>query len=150
MRNAISKETCDPNRKRPSFVVCFDGYCLLCNKWVDLLIRLDKGNVFSFSPLQSDATKSFLGDKCYVDLESEALNTVVVVNKGQLSIKSDAVIEIIYGLGGVYRTAIVLKLVPRILRDFLYDFVANRRLRWFGRRDTCRVPSESESFRFLE
>ncbi|MCL0105435.1 DCC1-like thiol-disulfide oxidoreductase family protein [Dehalococcoidia bacterium] len=114
------------------------------------MIRLDKGNVFSFSPFQSDAAKTFLQDKGYVDVESEALNTVVVVNKGQLSIKSDAVIEIIYGLGGVYRTSIVLKLVPRIFRDFLYDFVANRRLRWFGRRDTCRVPSESESDRFLE
>ena len=150
MRNTILRETFDPNSKKPLFVICFDGYCLLCNKWVDLLIRLDKGNVFSFSPFQSDAAKTFLQDKGYVDVESEALNTVVVVNKGQLSIKSDAVIEIIYGLGGVYRTSIVLKLVPRIFRDFLYDFVANRRLRWFGRRETCRVPSESESFRFLE
>ena len=117
---------------------------------MDLLIRLDKRNVFSFSPLQSDAAKTFLLTNVYLGANDKSQNTVVVVNEGNLTIKSDAVIEIMLALGGIFRASILLKLVPRVVRDYLYDFIATRRLEWFGQSGTCRIPSKSEASKFLE
>jgi predicted DCC family thiol-disulfide oxidoreductase YuxK len=73
-----------------------------------------------------------------------------VVHSGKIVIKSDAVIKILVALGGMFKAAIILKLIPSYLRNLLYDSIALRRYTWFGIRDTCRIPSSEESGKFLE
>jgi predicted DCC family thiol-disulfide oxidoreductase YuxK len=64
-------------------------------------------------------------------------------------VRSDAAIAILTGLGGIWKLAVALRIIPRPLRDRFYDHVARNRFRWYGRRDSCRLPTESERARFL-
>ena len=144
----------NPEVESDSFLICFDGYCLLCNSWVDFLIKRDRKNVFTFTSLQSNGGRNVLLNHGYSEHTSEhtleALDSIVVFKADQVSIKSDAVIEILVALGGIYKISKLLKLIPSSLRNLVYDTVAKRRYRWFGRRDICRIPSPEESHKFLE
>ena len=75
--------------------------------------------------------------------------TLVLEEPKRFRVRSDAVLAILAGLGGLWRLTVVLRAIPRRLRDALYNFIARKRLEWYGRRDTCRVPSEAERERFL-
>ena len=140
----------NPEAESDSFLICFDGHCLLCNSWVDFLIKRDRKNVFTFTSLQSHGGRNVLLKHGYNERKLEALDSIVVLKADQVSIKSDAVIEILVALGGIYKILKLLKLIPSSLRNLIYDTVAKRRYRWFGRRDICRIPSPEESHKFLE
>ena len=140
----------NPEVESDSFLICFDGYCLLCNSWVDFLIKRDRENVFTFTSLQSNGGRNILLRHGYSERTLEALGSIVVLKADQVSIRSEAVIEILVALGGIYKLARFLKLIPSSFRNLVYNTVAKRRYRWFGRRDICRIPSPEESHKFLE
>ena len=140
----------DPEVESDSFLICFDGHCLLCNSWVDFLIKRDRKNIFTFTSLQSNGGVNALLKHGYSESKLEALDSIVVLKGDQVSIRSDAVIEILVALGGIYKISKLLKLIPSSLRNLVYDTVAKMRYRWFGRRDICRIPSPEESHKFLE
>lgn len=140
----------NPEVESDSFLICFDGHCLLCNSWVDFLIKRDRKNVFTFTSLQSNGGRNALLRHGYSECTLEALESIVVLKADQVSIRSDAVIEILVALGGIYKISKLLILIPSSLRNLVYDTVAKRRYRWFGRRDICRIPSPEESHKFLE
>tara|TARA_B100000586_G_scaffold105878_2_gene75916 strand:- start:638 stop:1066 length:429 start_codon:yes stop_codon:yes gene_type:complete len=133
-----------------SFLICFDGHCNLCNSWVDFLIKRDRKDVFTFTSLQSNGGRNVLLSHGYSESNLESLDSIVALNAGQVSMRSDAVIEILVALGGIYKLARFLKLIPSSFRNLVYNTVAKRRYRWFGRRDICRIPSTEESQKFLE
>ena len=140
----------NPEVESDSFLICFDGHCLLCNSWVDFLIKRDRKNVFTFTSLQSNGGRNALLKHGYSKNKLEAIDSIVVLKADQISIRSDAAIEILVALGGIYKISKLLKLIPPSLRNLVYDTVAKRRYRWFGRRDICRIPSTEESHKFLE
>ena len=140
----------NPEVESDSFLICFDGHCLLCNSWVDFLIKRDRKNVFTFTSLQSNGGRNVLLSHGYSESNLESLDSIVALNAGQVSMRSDAVIEILVALGGIYKLARFLKLIPSSFRNLVYNTVAKRRYRWFGRRDICRIPSTEESQKFLE
>ncbi len=140
----------NPKAESGSFLICFDGYCLLCNAWVDFLIKRDRKNIFTFTSLQSNAGRNVLLRKGYSESELKALDSIVVVNAGKVSTRSDAVIEILVALGGLFKMARLLKLIPSSVRNLAYDTMAKKRYVWLGRRDTCRMPSPEESHKFLD
>ena len=126
-------------------VVFFDGVCNLCNGFVDWLIRMDKHGRLKFASLQGRAAGELLGP------EADGLASIVVVREGQLYRESDAILVIGESLGGIHAFFAKLSaLLPRRLRDAIYRFVAKRRYRIFGKRDTCRVPTAEERKRFLD
>jgi len=133
-----------------SFLICFDGHCNLCNSWVDFLIKRDRKDVFTFTSLQSNGGRNVLLSHGYSESNLESLDSIVALSAGQVSMRSDAVIEILVALGGIYKLARFLKLIPSSFRNLVYNTVAKRRYRWFGRRDICRIPSTEESQKFLE
>ena len=140
----------NPEVESDSFLICFDGHCLLCNSWVDFLIKRDRKNVFTFTSIQSNGGRNALLKHGYSESKLEDTDSIVVLKADQISIRSDAVIEILVALGGIYKISKLLKLIPPSLRNLVYDTVAKRRYRWFGRRDICRIPSTEESQKFLE
>jgi predicted DCC family thiol-disulfide oxidoreductase YuxK len=112
---------------------------------VDGLIRHDRQGRLRYAPLQ--------GRTAAARLPAEAvagLTTVVLERDGRLSRRSNAAIEAVVILGGPWRTASLLKAVPRPLRDAIYDAVARHRYGWFGRREACRLPTEAERDLFLD
>ena len=131
------------------FIIGFDGYCNLCNRWVDYLIKKDHNDLFRFTALQSEVGKRFFVDKGYKESELETLETIVVFNRAGISVKSDAVMNILIALGWPYKMVVIFRVVPVTLRNIFYDSVAKRRFNWFGRKKTCRIPSQDEKSKFL-
>jgi predicted DCC family thiol-disulfide oxidoreductase YuxK len=125
-------------------ILYFDGVCGLCNRLVDWLVRRDRTGQLRFAPLQGATAAARLPAGW-----AEDLATVVLERDGRLSARSSAALEAVALLGGPWRAASLLKVVPRPLRDACYGWVARHRYAWFGRREACRVPSEAERARFL-
>lgn len=125
--------------------VYFDGHCNLCNASVDFLIRLDRRHRLQFASLQGRTAARRLPP----DLVRE-VGTVVFEDARGLVTQSTAVVRAVVALGGLYKTAVILLIIPKWLRDRVYRFVARHRYAWFGRRDVCRVPTADERARFLD
>jgi predicted DCC family thiol-disulfide oxidoreductase YuxK len=128
-----------------SQIVFFDGLCNLCNGFVDFVVRRDSVGVFKFAPLQGKAAQ----EKLTAELRGE-LRTVALWSQGQVYTKSDAALTVLTQLGGSWVLFKGFWLLPKFLRDLVYDLVAGNRYAWFGKRDTCRLPTEEERARFLD
>ena len=125
-------------------VIFFDGYCGLCNGFVDFMIKVDKQGLFKFSPLQSEFAKS------EVELaDIQELKSVVVKIDGKTYRKSEGVFRALAKLGGIWKVCSLLHLLPPALSNFGYDLVAENRYKIFGKRDTCRLPTPDERARFI-
>jgi len=124
-------------------VIFFDGVCGLCNRFVDYVIAHDRLAILRFSALQGDAARRYLGP----DAPAEA--SVVLMDEDGTHRRSDAILRALARLGGVHAAARLISLVPRALRDRIYDEVARRRYRIWGTTATCRLPSPEERVRFL-
>lgn len=130
------------NQNRP--VIFFDGVCGLCNGFVDFVISHDKKNLFLFSPLQSEYAKKQLPSHLTQDLTS-----VVLIINGETYTKTNAVLRVMKELGGAYKILTIGRYLPTFLRNQIYDLVASNRYRLFGKKETCRLPTEEERQRFL-
>ncbi|MEA1932429.1 MAG: thiol-disulfide oxidoreductase DCC family protein [Euryarchaeota archaeon] len=128
-------------------ILLFDGVCNLCNGAIQFIIPRDPEGTIRFAPLQSD-----LGERVQesAGLSTDDLETVVLVDDGMAYTKSDAAIRVGEHLGGVYRLLSLGRLLPRGLRDRIYDFVAENRYDWFGKKDQCMIPDDDVSDRFVE
>lgn len=129
-------------------VVLFDGVCNLCAGSVGFVIDRDPEGVFRFAPLQSAVGKRLLAGTG-LDEANEDFDSVVLVEDGNAHTKSDAVIRIAARLGWPYRLLSPFRYVPKRVRDAVYEFVADRRYDWFGKRDRCLLPTPELESRFL-
>lgn len=127
-------------------VVLFDGLCNFCAGSVRFIIRRDPNKRFAFAALQSATGRKFL-ESCGLPLDS--LSTFVLIEGGRTYTRSDAAVRIARHLGGLWTILSLLRFIPRPLRNGVYDWIAHRRYRWFGRRDACLVPTPEEKERFL-
>ena len=127
-------------------VILFDGVCNLCNNTVDFILSRDKGDNFRFASLQSKQAEKLLGEFEY---NNHDLSTFVLIENNKLYTRSDAALRVFKKLGYPWRILYILILMPRPLRDFIYRFAANNRYRWFGKRNTCRLPDKTEINKFL-
>ena len=128
-------------------IIAFDGICNLCNGIVDFVISRDRKKTFRFLSLQSATGRQLLER---ANLPANRLTTLVLIEQGRTYTKSTAALRIVRSLGGLWRLAGILLIIPPPLRDAVYDLVARKRYRWFGTRTTCRVPSAEERDRFLD
>lgn len=130
--------------------ILFDGVCNLCNSFVQFVIRHDPEGRFRFAALQSDAAHALLAAQGIAPATLAAdPESVVLLSGGRLYSHSTAVLRIARSLGGVWRLATVGWVLPRTWRDGLYRFVARHRYRWFGRQESCMLPTPALKARFL-
>jgi predicted DCC family thiol-disulfide oxidoreductase YuxK len=127
-------------------ILLFDGVCNLCNGSVRWLIAHDPAGRLRFASLQSEAGRALLAQH---GLPLDAMDTVVLVDGAAHWTKSDAALEVARRIGGAWSLAVVLKLVPRALRDTLYDWVARNRYARWGRSEECSLPTPELRARFL-
>jgi predicted DCC family thiol-disulfide oxidoreductase YuxK len=127
-------------------VVIFDGECKFCNRWVDFLLRFDRRDVFRFAARQTEAGAAFLQQ---AGLPECGVGSIILAEDGSVLVRSAAVLRILDLLGFPFSLAAVFRLIPTTPRDAVYEWFARNRLKWFGRRSTCRLPSEAERHRFL-
>ena len=129
-------------------VVLFDGECNLCNGAVQFTLKRDRGKRFRFASLQSAAAQRAL-QEC--GTAREALpDSIVLVEGDKVHVKSTAALRIAKGLGGLWPVLSAFLIVPTPLRDWIYDLIATRRYRWFGKREECMLPTAETRERFLE
>jgi predicted DCC family thiol-disulfide oxidoreductase YuxK len=134
------------DRRRDSSVVLFDGVCNLCNAAVRFVIDRDPNARFRFAALDSEAARALLQT---APLPAALLDSIVLVEEEGVFTRSDAALRIARRLTFPWPLAYVFILVPRVLRDALYDWIARHRYRWFGRRETCMLPTPELKGRFL-
>lgn len=133
-------------------VLLYDGQCGFCNKTIQRILRYDKRNEMFFAALQSDYGKSVLTRHP----ELAGIDSLVYVEPldfaylERVFVRSDAALHIARYLGGPWKLLLVGYIVPRSFRDYLYDQFAKRRYRWFGKYDTCPLPSPEVRARFLD
>jgi len=127
-------------------VILFDGICNLCNRTVDFVIKHDPDRVFRFASLQSNVGERLLTQ---FEIDTNETDSIVLVEKGRAYVKSTAALRIARGLGKLWPVFYSFIIVPLPLRDAVYQAIAGRRYRWFGKRETCRLPTPQEQARFL-
>lgn len=128
-------------------VVLFDGLCKLCNASVDFIIRRDREDRFRFATLQSQVGLE-LARRHRIPVAR--LSSVILVEGDEVYTRSTAALRILRALPGGYGLLYPLILVPPIIRDAVYGFIARHRYGWFGKRDSPRVPAEELRHKFLD
>ncbi len=127
-------------------VVVFDGVCNLCNSTVNWIIDHDKKSVFQFASLQSPYGQAVVQK---FNVTGAYMDTAILVEDEVAYYRSEAVLRILKHIGGIYGLVYVFILVPRFIRDGVYNFVSHNRYRWFGKQDSCRIPTPELKAKFL-
>jgi predicted DCC family thiol-disulfide oxidoreductase YuxK len=127
-------------------VIFFDGVCNLCNGFVQFIIKHDKYAKFRFAALQSDFAKQELSKK---NITVEELSSVILLTEKGVFTKSTAALKIASQLNGFWKAAYIFIIIPKFIRDFVYDTIAKNRYKWFGKDDHCMVPTPELKERFL-
>lgn len=127
-------------------VILFDGVCNLCNASVNFIIDHDINDKFKFASLQSEAGQRLLNK---FGLNAEEFDSVVLTDDEKYFTESTAVLKIVKGFGGIWKILYVFIVIPKPIRDFIYRIIANNRYKWFGKKDSCRVPTPELRGKFL-
>jgi predicted DCC family thiol-disulfide oxidoreductase YuxK len=133
----------------PNNIVFYDGYCVLCSRSIDFILSRDSLATFRFASLQSDFAEKILPEMGHPIANIQNLSNIVYLRHNDIKIKSDAILSILWDLGGIYKVSRLVYCLPRVVRDFCYDRLAKLRYRIFGKRNSCRVPTLQEKTRFL-
>ena len=132
--------------KLPSRLVLFDGVCNLCNGSVQFIIAHDPAALFFFASLQSVAGQQVLQS---FKRPTTEFDTFIYIRDGQVFDRSTAALRVLIDIGGFWRLMHVFILIPRPLRDLIYNIIARSRYGLFGKRDICMVPTPDLRARFL-
>lgn len=127
-------------------VILFDGVCNLCNSSVLFIIQRDPKAKFRFASLQSDFGKAQM---LRFGLNHTELDSVLLVKEENLYQKSNAALEIARNLTGGWPLLYAFKVIPAFLRDWIYNWIARNRYRWFGKKDACMIPTPELKSRFV-
>lgn len=123
-------------------VIIFDGVCVLCNKSVDTLIKIDGQKRFKYTSLQGEFVKT-------LEIEPD-IDSIIFYEYGTVYYKSTAILKIFQALGGIWKVTAIFFLIPSGIRDFIYDVIAMYRYKIFGKMESCRMPKGGEQELFLD
>jgi predicted DCC family thiol-disulfide oxidoreductase YuxK len=122
------------NLKHYNNTVVFDNNCNLCNRFARFLSKFDKKRKLHFAGQEQDFLKIFLKSS------KSFQNSILYISSRNVYVKSTAVIKILYQLGGLWKTSLLLLIIPVKIRDFIYDRIAMKRYIWFGKSNCCSLP----------
>ena len=126
-------------------IIFYDDVCVMCNGFVNLMLRVDRRQQFLFAPLGGETSRRILPPLP----EDPSQWSMIYVDESGIHDQSDASLEVYRRLGGLWWLLSLARFVPRAIRDPIYRVIAKNRYRWFGKRETCRIPSAEERERFL-
>lgn len=129
-------------------IIIFDGYCNLCEDSVRFVIKYDHKDQFRFVALQSELGQKIID---HVGISQKHIDSVILYQPGvAYYYKSNAALQIARNLGGFFHFGTIFRIIPTPLRNWLYDYVAKNRYRWYGKKDNCLVSSENLTEKFLK
>lgn len=128
-------------------IVLFDGVCNYCNEKVNFIIKHDAKNIFRFATLQSE-----IGQKILKQLGiNSSLDSIILVEPGNAYyIKSEAIFKILKQLNTPLKGFILFNILPSLLKDMIYEYVAKNRYKWYGKKEVCMIPSPAIQSKFLD
>jgi predicted DCC family thiol-disulfide oxidoreductase YuxK len=127
-------------------IILFDGVCNLCSSSVQQVLKYDKAGYFHFASLQGETGQRLLQQH---QLPLNAFNSFVLIENGIAFTRSTAALKVAKKLSGLYKILYPLIIVPRFIRDAMYDLVARNRYKWFGKKEACWLPKPEWKNRFL-
>ncbi len=127
-------------------LILFDGVCNFCNYWVNFASRHDQKKRLRFASLQGETAREILPR---YQLDPSKLSSVILVDNGKAYTQSSACLRICKYLGGGWKLVYALMIIPKFLRDAVYNLVARNRYRWFGKKDSCMIPPADWKDRFF-
>lgn len=127
-------------------IILFDGVCNFCNSMVNFIIRQDKKNIFRFAALQSGTGQELLKQH---KIDWKANDSFVVIESGRAYQKSDAALKLYNQLPWYWKWSQIFWIVPKFLRDAVYNFIAKNRYSWFGKKNECIIPTPEIKAKFL-
>ena len=136
------------NLPKDKKIILFDGVCNLCDSAVQLIIKHDKKDIFRFVALQSDLGQRVIK---HLGIDTQKTDSIILYQPGLAYFyKSEAAIEIAKELGGVFYLSSAFSLLPNSLTDYVYDYIAKNRYKWYGKKEACMIPSKDSQSKFLE
>ncbi len=133
----------DANKK----IVLFDGVCNLCSSSVQFILKRDTKNQFLFGSLQGETGQAYLKK---FNLPADAFNSFMLVEDDALYTRSTAALRMVKHLGGTWSLLYAFIIVPKFIRDGVYNFIAKNRYKWFGKKEACWVPTPDLNAKFLD
>jgi len=130
-----------------SKIILFDGVCNLCNSSVQFIIKRDKKNQFLFASLQSRTGQEYLRK---FNLPADTFNSFLLVEDDHYYTRSTSALRIARSLSGGWPLLYAFMIVPRFIRDAVYNLIAKNRYKWFGKREACWVPTPDLKKKFLD
>lgn len=128
-------------------LILFDGVCNLCHTSVLKIIKMDTKNIFVFASLQSKSGQEIIN---YLKIDPTKVDSIILYEPGvSYEIKSTAALKVMNSFGGFWFLTRFLFLFPKGFRDFIYDYIAKNRYQWFGKKESCRIPSTKLTDKFL-
>lgn len=127
-------------------ILLFDGDCNLCNGAVKFILKHEKNNELLFASLQSPIGKELLN---FYHIDVSKTDSLIFISNNKAFIKSLAALKISKELKGLYPLLNVFIVIPSFIRDSVYDYVARHRYKWFGKNESCMMPTPETKNRFL-
>lgn len=127
-------------------IILFDGVCNLCNSSVVFIIQRDPKDVFRFTALQSEAGQALIKTH---GIDTNKVDSIILVDGDKVRIKSSAALTIARHLKGGYPLLYGFMIIPAFIRNWVYDFIARNRYKWYGKRDQCMIPTPELKAKFL-
>ena len=127
-------------------IILFDGVCNLCNDAINFVIKHDAKDVFQFAALQSVVGRK-LANEYFID--TTKIDSILLIDQDKIYAKSTAALKIARHLSGGYPLLYGFMIVPHFIRNWVYDLIAKNRYKWFGRKDSCMIPTPELKKKFL-
>ena len=128
-------------------IIIFDGVCNLCNNTVLKVIKYDKKNIFLFTALQSDKGKEIIN---HLGIDLSKVDSIILYEPGiSYDIKSTAALKIMQEFKEFWVLSRLFLMTPEYVRNVIYDFIAKKRYKWFGKRENCMIPTPELNAKFL-
>lgn len=127
-------------------IILFDGVCNFCNSTVNFVIKRDKKAILHFAPLQSDIGQQLLKE---YHLPNDEMRSFVFIEKGKAYTQSTAALKVCKYLSSLWPLCYGFIIIPKFIRDGIYNWIAKNRYKWFGKKESCMIPNADVKKRFL-
>lgn len=130
-------------------IIMFDGVCNLCNNSINFVIKHDKNTVFRYASLQSNVGQKLIQE---YNVDNTSLDSILLIdpNAKKYYYKSTAALRIAKQLSGLYPLLSVFLIFPKLVRDWFYDIIAKNRYKWFGKEESCMIPTQELRSLFID
>jgi len=127
-------------------IILFDGVCNLCNSSVTFVIARDKKDLFRFAAIQDPAGEALIKKH---GIDTAQTDSIILIDGDKAYVKSTAALKVARDLGGAYPLLYGFMIVPNFIRNWVYDYVAKNRYKWYGKKESCMIPTPELKSKFL-